>query len=708
MNDTSKQKLDQKQANGLARLFNILYNSAFLYGGTHPTTRKNTALFFDSLENELLILPLISLIIDRESLYIEEWCVDKVINTKRIVSQFTKSAIVSVSFSQGIRIEEIEEFISLAGDSKGNRTAAEIEQVLLSKGINNLRLNYIRIGKITADQAIVRASEAPESKTSADEHVPVKTSLSKDALKEIEHVLSMAKLLEHPEKAAALLSEAACNPETSTGALNSISSLRNEIKTSSPGSLDVLLDAVYELKIDLAETIEIQKTTGKILSAADPVRKQINELTCDILLKLVKEEYQNGALPTKRLAQIIRRMLPDISELKEILPRLKETLIKEGMPLSDYLELIRALDLELEGEAIAGSLKDAAESIGVTIGDIVSAIKSEPGDSAKLIYLASEIRCGTGTDEMQLSNLLTDYIEKISVEMAADSREVTLPQGSKVLRKILGQLESELVDKIKKTGVEESVLLKVKQQLSSRFESAFDDAAVRYISSNGDSGKDESPEEISKKLLNFLDQQDQLSRFQKPLLEALQTRGLNAEKIEQLLKQISHPSSELKQALPPGTLFSNNMRFLLDREMRQHQRYKTPFSTIMISAKRILSADSHRIPQKSEICKIVPPLFSAAKELLRDIDLIGFTHEPDFGVIFVLLAMTGREGALIVKERLRKRIGELKVVIENQEFSIEPVVSVTTPVENTNVDLKTYLELAVKTHREEISTIGEK
>ncbi len=702
MNDTSKQKLDQKQANGLARLFNILFNSAFLYGGTHPTTRKNTALFFGSLENELLTHPLISLIIDRESLYIEEWCIDKVINTKRIVSQFTKSAIGSVSFSRGIRIEEVEEFICLAGDSRENRTASEIEQVLLSKGMNNLRLNYIRIGQITADQTVVRASEARESKTSTDEYVPVKTSLSKDALQEIEHVLSMTKLLEHPGKAAALLSEAACNPETSTGALNSICSLQNEIKRSDPGSLDVLLDAVYELKIDLAETIEIQKATGKILSAADPVRKQINELTCDILLKLVREEYQNGALPTKRLAQIIRRMLPDISELKGILPRLKETLIKEGMPLSDYLELIRALNLELESEAIAGSLKDAAESIGVTIGDIVSAIKSEPDDSAKLIYLASEIRRGSGTDETQLSNLLTDYIEKISVEMAADSREVTLPQGSKVLRKILGQLESELVDKLKKTGVEEPVLLKVKQQLSSRFESAFDDAAVRYIS--GDSVKDESPEVISKKLLNFLDQQDQLSRFQKPLFEALQTRGLNAEKIEQLLKQISRPSSELKQALPPGTLFSNNMRFLLDREMRQHQRYKTPFSTIMISAKRIHSKDTLRIPQKSEICKIVPPLFSAVKELLRDIDLIGFTHEPDFGVIFVLLAMTGREGALIVKERLKKRIGELKVVIENQEFSIEPAISVTTPAENMNVELKTYLELAVKAHREEIST----
>ncbi|HON11445.1 MAG TPA: hypothetical protein PLE24_11310, partial [Chitinispirillaceae bacterium] len=484
--------MDQKQAEQIARLFNVVFNSAFLYGGSHPTTHKNITLFHEILESELTNLPLISLIVDRESLYVEEWCMDKIINVKRIVSQLTKCEIVSLSFSRGVMAEEIREIIRLTGDSKECRPAKDIERELAAAGILNIKINYIKIGKITADQALVDKDLAVGGGTYDAESVQVTTSLSRNALQQIEQVLTMANLIDQPGKTAVMLSEAACNPETSDEALRSIENLRSEINKAGPLSLDVLLEAVYELKADLAETIEVQKTTGKILSTADPVRKQVNELTCDIILKLVKEEYQHGTLPIKRLVQIVRRMLPDISELKELLPRLKVTLLEEGMSLADYLQFIRDLDLELESEAIAGSLKDAAESIGVTVKDIVSAIKSEPQDSAKLIYLASEIRRGTGSDETQLSNLLADYIEKISVEVAMDSGELAKPQGSRILRRILMQLENSLIDKLKNAGIEEPVLISVKQQLSSRFESVFDEAALKYIN-DSKTEKDSSP-----------------------------------------------------------------------------------------------------------------------------------------------------------------------------------------------------------------------
>ena len=93
-------KMDQKQAEQVARLFNVVFNSAFLYGGSHPTTHKNITLFHEILESELTALPFISLIVDRESLYVEEWCMDKIINVKRIVSQLTKCEIMSLSFSR--------------------------------------------------------------------------------------------------------------------------------------------------------------------------------------------------------------------------------------------------------------------------------------------------------------------------------------------------------------------------------------------------------------------------------------------------------------------------------------------------------------------------------------------------------------------------------------------------------------------------------
>ena len=593
MVDGQKKKisLEQKDAEQIARLFNVAFNSAFLYGGSHPTTSKNTIPFYSSLNNVLQNQPLVSLIVDRESVFVEEWCVDKIINTKRILTQFTKNGIQSVSFGRGTGLEAVENFISMAGNNQEIFSAQAIERNLHSHGITSVILNYVRYGKITSDQEVIGRDQISNGQISEDLNIAAENGLSNNS---IEQVLSLASLLSQPQKTVAAFSEAACDPHTAHKALSSIERLRSEVKHSQPQSLDVLLNAIYELKVDLAETIEIQKTTGKILASADPVKKQVNELTCDVILKLVKEEYQGGTLPVKRLAQIIRRMLPDTSELKQLLPRLKELLLLEGMSLSEYLQLVRMLDLQLESETLAGSLSEAAEGIGITVKEIIKAIKSEPSETARLICLASEIRRGTEDDDAQLSNLLTEYIEKISVDLAMDSNDISGPQGGKALRKIIMQLETQLVDKLKKHGLEEPVLFNVKQQLQNRFEDAFDNATIRWVSDSVSPGSGETPEQISSKLISFLEQQPHVSRLREQLAAVLESQGFGIEQVKELLDSTINKASRKNSPLPSNALSSNNMLFLLDREIKQHERYKTPFSTLLITIKKVLVSGSSR------------------------------------------------------------------------------------------------------------------
>ena len=693
--------LEQKDAEQIARLFNVAFNSAFLYGGSHPTTSKNTIPFYSSLSNVLKNQPLVSLIVDRESVFVEEWCVDKIINTKRILTQFTKNGIQSVSFGRGTGIDAVENFISMAGNNQEIFSAQAIERDLHSRGITSVILNYVRYGKITSDQEVIGRDQIADGQMSEGRNAAGESGLSNNSIEQIEQVLSLASLLNQPQKTVAAFSEAACDPHTAQEALSSIERLRSEMKHSQPQSLDVLLNAIYELKVDLAETIEIQKTTGKILASVDPVKKQVNELTCDVILKLVKDEYQGGTLPVKRLAQIIRRMLPDTSELKQLLPRLKELLLLEGMSLSEYLQLVRMLDLELESEALAGSLSEAAEGIGITVKEIIKAIKSEPSETARLICLASEIRRGTDTDDAQLSNLLTEYIEKISVDLAMDSSDIAGPQGGNALRKIIMQLETQLIDKLKKYGLEEPVLFKVRQQLQNRFEDAFDNATIRWVSDSVSPGSGETPEQISGKLINFLEQQPQVSRLREQLAAVLESQGFGVEQVKELLDSTNKKASRKDPPLPSNALSSNNMLFLLNREIKQHERYKTPFSTLIITIKKVLVSGSSRIPDTSDIEGILPPMFSEIKSFLRDIDLIGSLGGPDQNSIFVLLAMTDLDGAVIARQRLRKKLDEMEITLKDQQVKIEPVISVSTPIKGTHFDLRLYLEMARKDHLKE-------
>lgn len=698
MSDPAKDRnaLNQKAAEQIIRMFNVGFNSALLYGGDHPTTIKNAAPFISLLIKELEQVPLISIIIDRDSLFLDEFCSDKIINPKRIIAQFTKSSIQSVSFECGVRENDILEFLKYAGDIKTIHSAEQIISALKCSGCHGIRLNHIRYGKITSDETLI-------SKNAANSQNTPGTTLSKQAVDEIERIISLAKLVEQPQETADALKNSITNELGATAAVNAISKMSADIRNAEPQSVESLLNAVFELKIDLSEALATQKLTGKILASADPVQKQMDNLTCEVLVKLVKEEYSNGDVSLKRLAQIIRRMMPETSELKRVLPLLKNTLLSEGMSLSDYLQLLRLIDLEIESESLATILDDAAAGIGVTADEVVKAIKAQPGDAAKLMFLAAEIRHGTEQDDVQLSNMLTEYVEKVSSSIALDSKEISGPQGSKVLGKIISHVEDQLVNKLKVYGIDEPVLHQVKAQLEQRFNATIENTATQWmLSSVAENGLE--PVDLIKKMSAFMGT-EQLSTIKDPLVEALISRGFEKDQIDKFMKELSaHISAGKKIMLPTNVLSSNNMMFLLNREIKQHLRFNTPFSTLFISIYKILTHNGTlRTPQQEEVTEIIPVLFTIIKKLLRDIDLIGTLGGKDEFSVFAILTLTAEDGAKVVRNRIINHINSIQITLQNQKIKIIPVISTTSPVNDRNINLNTFLDLARKNHNNEYS-----
>ena len=697
----------QKTAEQLIRMFNVLFNSSMLYGTTHPTTLKSVEPFMEVLKKVLSCAPSVSLVVDRESLFVEEWPVDKVINTKRILQQFSKSGIVSITFEAGTARHDIGELIRYTADSNAVTPVDRIRQNLHQAGCTVIKMNYVRYGKITDDQTVVGLDEAgrlhsPGTAFDAPQIQP-------EVMHQIKEVLSMAQLFEQPQQSSEAFSRAALKPELTGDAVQSIADLRSSIHSGNAPSVDVLLNAVYQLKIDLSEAITLQKETGKLLAATEPLVNEMDSLTCDVIIKLVKEEYGSGAVPLRRLAEIIRRMLPDTKELKKLLPRLKPALLESGMSLSDYLQLIRTLNIEFESEALAGSLQEAASGIGATVEELVSAIQSQPDDAARLLVMASEIRKGTREDDAQLSAMLTDYIEKVSTSMALDSRAVSEKQGSDVLRQMLGKLESRLLENLKKYGVEEPVLTRISRMLDERRDSVYDNAAARWISSEIESSSDLSIQGLSRKLMNMVSEKEQLSRLQEPLMAALSARGFDREQMEEIVKKIAAGiASAGTFKLPPGVLSANNMHFLLDRELKQHYRYRTPFTIMLLTLEGLSINDQARRPSEEEIRFILPKLFSVAKHILRDIDLVGTLDPPHERIVLSLLTMTEQKGALIAQERILRKIESHILKITEGEAEIITAASVFFPESGKKTDITVFITEAIQNHDSLAKSIAEK
>ena len=175
-----------------------------------------------------------------------------------------------------------------------------------------------------------------------------------------------------------------------------------EAAMSGEGNIEMpeLARAVLAMKKDLLEQIEAQKAMGVVFENEGMIRDETDAIMDGVLIGLIKEEYKKGEVSIQRLGQIIRRMVPDPEELKRLLPKIKEALIEQGMSLHDFAQLAQELGKELQSEELAQILKKSAEEIGVDGEELIREVQVDPGGAAELIYLASEIKKGTGDEKV--------------------------------------------------------------------------------------------------------------------------------------------------------------------------------------------------------------------------------------------------------------------------------------------------------------------
>jgi hypothetical protein len=162
--------------------------------------------------------------------------------------------------------------------------------------------------------------------------------------------------------------------------------------------LQELAQGVYDLKKQLLDGIEAQKEKGVVYIAEEEIRQEADEITDEVMTRLIIEEYGRGGISIQRLAQIIMRLIPETIELQRLLPRLKKALLAEGMPLSDFLALVQELKNELQSDELSYVLEQSAEEIGLDPEELIREVMENPAQAAELICLAAEIKQGTGDE----------------------------------------------------------------------------------------------------------------------------------------------------------------------------------------------------------------------------------------------------------------------------------------------------------------------
>jgi len=717
-----KSKLSEKISEKIGRAFALMFNRASMYKIDHPSTNQSIQEVYDKVTEGLDLFSPVALILNREQFFIEEEPFDHRLNTSRMAAHFKKVGIQSISFEKGMAEAELKSFVKIFVDPKSYPKASSMKKALAEMSVSNLKINHVFYKKMTADDEIVSKEKLKE--TSNDTHNASSDQMFGEVLnmmaesvlaEEIEKSFSLKTLIKNPiklsndliskdlEEAKGEQTESSQNGPVIVGQLARI---KEEVIKMEEGVDDInladLADAVSDMRDVLIKGIEAQKALGVIYENEEQIVDEANALTDQALIQLVKKEYQEGNISTERLAQILRRMVPKPAELKRLLPLLKDALIGEGMQLSEFMGLMDALGKELNNEELVKIFQKSAEGIGLASEDLIQEFKRDPSGAAELIYLASELRKGTG-DEKILTELLVDYIERIGSKIVLDTTNPDGDASDDHIKKVIANVESDIVSRLDKKGIDDEVLNGVQEKLIERMEICFNKLKKEWESQQ----KATTPTTevgqttIFRILEESVGEGDKLHSILAQVRNTVKEGEIDENNIHQIFKEITRFNKKKKTAknnnkLPSGILTYKNTLFFIEKEISRSNRYETPFSVITFSIIKI--EPKQPIPKgKLQGGEINQSIMGELVKNQRDADLIGILTKK---ILVVLLPMTEKENAKIALRRLLRSLHEGPITVNGLDLKVRFAGAVTAFDENQTPDLDTFLKVAENDHNE--------
>ncbi len=695
-------KVSKEVTNRIGRAFALLYTRTAMYNIDHPFAVQSLEGFYKEISHDLNISSPLVLIMHQDQFFVEEERLDPRINTTKMLQHFKKGLIHSVSFEKGISEDELKSFVAIFVDLTSHHNADAMIAACKQQKINHIKINHVFYKKVTADDEVVsrsdlkKAAAASKSAHARDTGKIFEMMAENVLMEELNKSLSLSNIIQNPgaiskkmieaDRAAA---EAAPAEAAGGGALimHNLKKIQQEVGKASPGmsgkSLQQLAVAVFDMKRDLLKGIEAQQASGMNFEYGEAIREEANEITDKVLIQLIKDEYQQGRITVPRLAQIMRRLLPDPKELQRLMPRIKDALLEEGMPLDTFLKLSEELKSEFQGEALAKALEKSAEEIGISGETLINEITLNPKGAAELIYLASEIRKGTGDDKV-MTDLLVDYVERVGSKIALDAAGEKGEEGGKQLRGIIKNIESALLGQLKNKNIDAAVVHQVAERLNDRMEACIDKLESRFEAmqqgaapENGGQG----PASVLEVFEEDADEEEDLKDLLEKIRSTVDEKGLDEndfEQVHQAASQLMTPSQrravqadesapEASQGgssviLPKGVLKRKSFVYILEKEMARSRRYDTPFALVLMAIHEIkldIQVSQDNIPKSGVMGLILEKL----KPHIRESDIFGMLDDEK---LIVILPMTK-------KEKARKAMGRLLKIIHEERYIYDDI-----------------------------------
>ena len=642
-------KVSKQEFARFGRILSLLFNRATMYQMDHPYVKQSIDEFHPFVEKLLMSLSPLVFAMNREQFFMDEEPLDPRITVNRMVAHFKKAEIQSISFYEGMTKNELKTFLGVFVSLDKYPNAESMKETLAEKGITNLKINHVFYKKVTEDDEVVSRDvlknitpEMMDEDELKSKKLFIDMVLESVLGEEFEKNLNINNLLTNPTGLSMNMIEADINSVQESDAedrrpgpvlLHQLQVIGEEVEKGLSGGGDAnvseLAAAVFDMKKKLIEGMDAQKDLDITFSNKEEILDQANEITDNVLIRLVKDEYKAGKIATSRLAQILRRLIPDAEELKRVLPKIKAALLEEGMPLPEYLNLVEELGKELQSDELAKILQESSEEVGIDGKELIQEVKENPVEAAELICLAAEIRKGTG-DEKVLTDLLVDYVERMGSKLGQDITAENGAEGEQHLRQVITGLETNIVSRLRDMNVvKDDVMEGLEERLNKRMDAVFDKLRDDWIQS-----KSMTPEENRSKNLSVLQileqsvgEDEELGEILTIVRSKVQSEEIDENDFKEIYSEINKQKQikreqEAKKKMPPGVLKSQAIMFVIKKEISRASRYDLPFSALsfsLVKTKPKTGGPADAITQQA----VMDAILHRLADILREADIIG-------------------------------------------------------------------------------------
>ena len=199
MSESDRNNLSGNDAELLGRQIFTAFMNLIGYGANHPMSQKSIDSAFATLEQAAKEHDGITLLLDRDRLYLENHPIGTRFNPQRLMKIMGELNLESVLFKPGIDQRQFIDFLSVLGSPQDWPTLESMRSEMARRNIKEIKLNYVFYRKVTDDEEIVNVDDTERAGSGVqapDDLSPLLADL-------------MSRIHENPSEAARLVALAA-------------------------------------------------------------------------------------------------------------------------------------------------------------------------------------------------------------------------------------------------------------------------------------------------------------------------------------------------------------------------------------------------------------------------------------------------------------------------------------------------------------------